>query len=252
QNLPIVHPSLQLDPQGLVSKQAENGEDQLLDMKQKIQILSDETAHALKHNVYKNYSQFIETAKEISILEGEMYQLSHILTEEKSLMSSMMEMSLVSDKAIVEQPKEQTQENPEEDTRKNLAFLLEKVEGCSSVTEVPGRHLIHNGDLAELDAESFTQIQKVHAFLLNDSLMIATWLPNSPTYDIHPRGEIQRGPVRYRFQGLYELDSLAIVNVRDAGPIKNAFKILMFPDAKMYQADGAKAKHHINKVVRPP
>ncbi|XP_076087158.1 exocyst complex component 8-like [Mytilus galloprovincialis] len=220
------------NPDHFVSKQAENGEDQLLDMKQKIQILSDETAHALKHNVYKNYSQFIETAKEISILEGEMYQLSHILTEEKSLMSSMMEMSLVSDKAIVEQPKEQSQENPEEDTRKNLAFLLEKVEGCSSVTEVPGRHLIHNGDLAELDAESFTQIQKVHAFLLNDSLMIATWLPN------------RRGPVRYRFQGLYELDSLAIVNVRDAGPIKNAFKILMFPDAKMYQADGAKAKRH--------
>ncbi|CAG2257463.1 EXOC8 [Mytilus edulis] len=217
------------DPDHFVSKQAENGEDQLLIMKQKIQILSDETAHALKHNVYKNYSQFIETAKEIS---REMYQLSHILTEEKSLMSSMMEMSLVSDKAIVEQPKEQTQENPEEDTRKNLAFLLEKVEGCSSVTEVPGRHLIHNGDLAELDAESFTQIQKVHAFLLNDSLMIATWLPN------------RRGPVRYRFQGLYELDSLAIVNVRDAGPIKNAFKILMFPDAKMYQADGAKAKRH--------
>ncbi|XP_052083418.1 exocyst complex component 8-like [Mytilus californianus] len=220
------------DPDHFVSKQTEGGEDQLLDMKQKVQILSDETAHALKHNVYKNYSQFIETAKEISILEGEMYQLSHILTEEKSLMSSMMEMSLVSDKAIVEQPKEQTQENPEEDTRKNLAFLLEKVEGCSSVTEVPGRHLIHNGDLAELDAESFTQIQKVHAFLLNDSLMIATWLPN------------RRGPVRYRFQGLYELDSLAIVNVRDAGPIKNAFKILMFPDAKMYQADGAKAKRH--------
>ncbi|CAG2203440.1 EXOC8 [Mytilus edulis] len=98
--------------------------------------------------------------------------------------------------------------------------------------DVTRRHLIHNGDLAELDAESFTQIQKVHAFLLNDSLMIATWLPN------------RRGPVRYRFQGLYELDSLAIVNVRDAGPIKNAFKILMFPDAKMYQADGAKAKRH--------
>ena len=218
------------DPDHFVSKQTEAGEEQLLNTKQKIHILSDETAHALKQNVYRNYSQFIETAKEISILEGEMYQLSHILTEEKSLMSTMMEMSLVSDKAIVEQPKEQDKENPEDDTRKNLAFLLEKVEGCSSVTEVPGRHLVHNGDLAELDAESFTQIQKVHAFLLNDSLMIATWLPN------------RRGPVRYRFQGLYELDSLAIVNVRDAGPIKNAFKILMFPDAKMYQADGTKAK----------
>jgi hypothetical protein len=52
----------------------------------------------------------------------------------------------------------------------------------------------------------------------------------------------RHGPVRYRFQGLYELDSLAVVNVRDAGPIKNAFKILMFPETRMYQADSAKSK----------
>jgi hypothetical protein len=38
------------------------------------------------------------------------------------------------------------------------------------------------------------------------------------------------------------LFNVKLVNVRDAGPIKNAFKILMFPDAKMYQADGTKAK----------
>ena len=61
-----------------------------------------------------------------------MYQLSHTLTEQKSLMTSMMEMSLVSDKAIVEEAKEPEQEvNLEEETRRNLAFLLEKVEGCS-------------------------------------------------------------------------------------------------------------------------
>ena len=52
----------------------------------------------------------------------------------------------------------------------------------------------------------------------------------------------RRGPMRYRFQGLYELDSLAVVNVRDAGPVKNAFKILMFPETRMYQADSAKSK----------
>ncbi|XP_062614087.1 exocyst complex component 8-like [Saccostrea cucullata] len=219
------------DPDNFVSKLSQNGEEELLTMKQKVQILADETAHSLKKNVYKNYSQFIETAKEISILEGEMYQLSHMLTEQKSLMSSMMEMSLVSDRAIVEEPTvKEEDENPEEETRKNLAFLLEKVEGCSSVTEVPGRQLIHNGDLVELDPESLTAVQKVHCFLLNDSLMIASWLPN------------RRGPVRYRFQGLYELDSLAVVNVRDAGPNKNAFKILMFPDSKMYQADSSKSK----------
>lgn len=45
---------------------SQDGEDMLLETKQNVQILADETAQALKKNVYKNYSQFIETAKEIS------------------------------------------------------------------------------------------------------------------------------------------------------------------------------------------
>lgn len=51
-----------------------------------------------------------------------------------------------------------------------------------------------------------------------------------------------RGPVKYRFQTLYELDSLAVVNARDVGQCKNAFKILMFPDTRMFQAENPKSK----------
>ena len=39
-----------------------------------IQTLSDDTNNQLKKNVYQNYSQFIETAKEISHLETDMYR----------------------------------------------------------------------------------------------------------------------------------------------------------------------------------
>ena len=52
----------------------------------------------------------------------------------------------------------------------------------------------------------------------------------------------RRGPVKYRFQSLYELDNLAVVNAKDVGQCKNAFKILMFPDTRMYQAENPKAK----------
>ena len=48
--------------------------------------------------------------------------------------------------------------------------------------------------------------------------------------------------MKYKFQTLYELDSLAVVNARDVGPCKNAFKILMFPDTRMFQADNPKTK----------
>lgn len=46
-----------------------------------------------------------------------------------------------------------------------------------SVTEVPGRQLVHDADLVEMDPETFVQMQRVHAFLLSDSLMMATWVP---------------------------------------------------------------------------
>lgn len=42
------------------------GGQELQQEKVKIQALSDETANSLKKNVYQNYMQFIETAKEIS------------------------------------------------------------------------------------------------------------------------------------------------------------------------------------------
>ncbi len=82
----------------------------------------------------------------------------------------------------------------------------------------------------ELDTDTFSEVQRVHAYLLNDSLVITTFVPN------------RRGPVRYKYQALYELDSLAVVNVRDVGPVKNAFKILMFPDQRIYRADNSKIK----------
>jgi hypothetical protein len=50
------------------------GGEEVLAHRKLIQDLSDETSTQLKHNVYQNYSQFIETAKEISHLESDMYR----------------------------------------------------------------------------------------------------------------------------------------------------------------------------------
>jgi len=48
--------------------------------------------------------------------------------------------------------------------------------------------------------------------------------------------------VRYKFHTLYELDNLAVVNVKDTNVVKNAFKLLMFPDTRLFQAESPKAK----------
>jgi len=49
-----------------VVKKTHGSIDALVNLRQKVGLLQDETAVALKKNVYENYHQFIETAKEIS------------------------------------------------------------------------------------------------------------------------------------------------------------------------------------------
>ena len=71
-----------------------------------------------------------------------------------------------------------------EEGRKKLFDLLEKVEGCSHVTDVPTRYVLHDGDLVEMDISENTALHRVHGYLMNDGFMVATWLPN------------RRGPVR--------------------------------------------------------
>ena len=49
-----------------VNTLAVEGDDGLLEGRQKLQALGDETKRALKRNVYENYLKFIDAAKEIS------------------------------------------------------------------------------------------------------------------------------------------------------------------------------------------
>lgn len=77
-------------------------------------------------------------------LESEMYQLSHLLTEQRSLIVSLLENSVLGDKAPglrgVEKPETSSKFKTEvainlnvdnQEGRKRLTALLEKVEGCA-------------------------------------------------------------------------------------------------------------------------
>ncbi|KAF7254446.1 Exocyst complex component 8 [Varanus komodoensis] len=235
--------------------QQSDGDRDLQEHRQRIQALSEETAQSLKRNVYQNYRQFIETAREISYLESEMYQLSHILTEQKGIMEAvtqalLQQASAADDSALggARRAAADPHTNPflplsakdssanEEGRHRTLTTLLEKVEGCQDLLpESPGKYLVYNGDLVEYDADHMVHIQKVHAFLMNDCLLVATWLPN------------RRGT--YRYDALYPLDGLAVVNVKDNPPMKDMFKLLMFPESRIFQAENAKIKKEWLEVL---
>ncbi|XP_017888870.1 exocyst complex component 8 isoform X2 [Ceratina calcarata] len=212
------------------------GADELRHQRAKIQELANNTSAQLKRNVYQNYMQFIETAKEISHLESEMYQLSQLLSEQRSLLSTLG--SARTTGVLFEDLSESQLESvndstaKEEEQKQKLVQLLENVEGAMSLAETPGRVCLHEGSLLELDSLEGTPLKRVHAYLFNDILMIASWLTNGG----------RRGPTRYKMQAVYNLESLAIVNVRDLGTVKLAFKLLAFSDTRLFQCATATSK----------
>lgn len=193
--------------------------------KKRVQGLADRTAMQLKQNVFKNYVLFIDSSKEISSLEAEMYQLNHNLLEQQELTHSLQTLSIMETKSRM-----QEMESAEKQEQHSISVLLETVEGGAIVTEVPDRYLVHSGQLYELDRETYIELGEVRAFLLNDSLMTAA--------SIFKR----RGPVKFRFQALFELENMAIVDVKDTDSLQFSFKILMFPDSHLYQAESEEDK----------
>ncbi|XP_018562650.1 exocyst complex component 8 [Anoplophora glabripennis] len=201
------------------------GGSELQNLRKKIQALSEETSNNLKRNVYQNYVQFIDTAKEISHLESEMYQLSHLLSEQKSLLGALSTTSILEDSAPINIERENKvgEKDIEEENKQKIAGILEKVEGCKELLEVPGRTFLYEGDLLEIDPTENTALKTVHVYLFTDGFMITTRNPNS------------RGLMKYVYEVMYDLSSLAVVNVRDLGNVKHAFKLLIFPDTRVFQ-----------------
>jgi len=64
-----------------------------------------------------------------------MYQLSHLLSEQRDLLSNLLDTSVVGSRAVVvdkeKQPQSEESKNAsEEEQRRKLASIIEKVEGC--------------------------------------------------------------------------------------------------------------------------
>ncbi|CAG9104216.1 unnamed protein product [Plutella xylostella] len=210
------------------------GGEELQQQKDKIKTLADETARALKKNVYENYMQFIETSTEISHLEAEMYKLSRLLSEQRTVLTTLSHATILgNDNTVSRESLDNTDQEAlkaEEQRKNKLNQITEKVEECMNLLDVPDRSLLHEGDLLEIDAEENTALQRMHAYLFTDCLMLTSWITN------------RRGPSRYKFQQSYPISAIAVVNVRDLGNVKQAFKVLAFPDTRVFQCNSFASK----------
>jgi len=215
-----------------------------------IQNNADETNAQLKKNVYKNYQLFIDTSKEIAFLKKENSHMSKMLTEQTALLDQIMSISIGGSKTGLTQTekKEALEKIKEERERKMLASisksalngplptlefrsLIDYIDGGSGILENKLNSLVyHEGELLELDdANDYKEIGPVYLILLNDSLIITT-----------PLNKFQQttasGNRKYKFHSIIDLESIAVVNVKDRSfrKYESAFKILMSATTKVF------------------
>lgn len=114
----------------------------------------------------------------ISDLESEMYQLSHLLTEQKTLLGALYNTSILGDDTPAVTETDTTKKNSEEKEaemkRQKLVSIIEKVEGCPDLLNMPNVVFLHEGFFSELDILENTPLRTVCGFLFSDGLMLAT------------------------------------------------------------------------------
>ncbi|KAG4076121.1 hypothetical protein HA402_011467 [Bradysia odoriphaga] len=191
------------------------GGSELQHRKSKIQNFSDQTSTQLKKHVYANYMQFIETAKEISHLESEMYQLSHLLIEQRNILATLKEESLNDQKNVIGNDDEPV--NEEEQNKKAIQTVKDSMKNYTD--SLDNKTLLHEGGVIELDPDSYRPICRVYLFLLNDLLIIAK----------------VKHDKKLEFSTQYASSKIAVINIRDLDGVKNAINIITPDGAKIFQ-----------------
>lgn len=178
----------------------------------------------LKRKVFENYTQFVETAKEISHLESEMYQLSHLLVDQRSLIEKIKEETTLLDdqKNIIAEA--DNNETEQDQNKKALAIIQNALIGYSKNLE--DKIFLHEGSLIELDLNDYRPICRAHLFLFNDILIVA---------------KIKHDK-KLEFMSEYETKKLAVVNIKELTGVKNAINIITNEGNRIFQTINAAAR----------
>ncbi|SPP89575.1 exocyst complex component 8 [Drosophila guanche] len=200
------------------------GGSDLQQRKNEIEAYNETTAATLKQTCKNNYMEFIQTAKEISHLESEMYQLSHILIEQRNILAIMTDGKTASRlKADSVEAESSTAVDDVQNSHATRA-VKEMVQGFNGNLE--GKTFLNEGALIELDANDYRPIQRVFFFLFNDVLIVCK----------------VKHDKRLDFLKEYDPKKIAVINIKDLDGVKNAINIITPDGSKIYQSITAAGK----------
>jgi hypothetical protein len=144
----------------------------IIDTKDKLNRCAQQTSEEIKQSVYKNYTNFMETAKEVGHLEGKMSQLRQSLDEQRKLLYLFNNLNANKINSVADSSKQSVDMDFKLQQKSSLAILLEQVEGCGLITQKPARNLLFHSDLEALHLDDYSVSHKLHAYLLSDALLL--------------------------------------------------------------------------------
>ena len=227
----------------------------IADTKEKLSRTAQQTAEEIKQSVYKNYANFMETAKEVGHLEGKMSQMRLSLDEQRKLLSLFKNLNINSQQTPLDSTR--TSESPSKPAKSSLSLLLEQVEGCGLVVQKSDRNLLYHSDLEALHLDDYSVSHKLHAYLLSDALLLT--LPqrkrsksnfnasSSSVLSSAAQSEKRDGTsashtYQFKFQAFYELAEIKIMNIDDSKEVRNSFQLLKFPESLAFRCGNAHTK----------
>lgn len=98
-----------------------------------------------------------------------MYELSHILIDQKNILTTLREELLLDQKNVIEE--HDPEDDEERQSKKAIMVINESLVGFDGILD--GKFFINEGGLIELDSSDYRPIVRVHLFLFNDTLIIA-------------------------------------------------------------------------------
>lgn len=150
-----------------------------------------------------------------------MYQLSHILFEQRNLLSSLREGT--GNKKDFEEEAETELDDP----RSNQAIQTIKQIVTGFNGSLDGKFFLNEGALIELDSNDYRPIQRVHFFLFNDILLVCKL-----KYD-----------KKLEYLTQYDPRKIAVINIKDLDGVKNAINIITPDGSKIFQSIKMEAKN---------
>lgn len=151
-----------------------------------------------------------------------MYQLSHILFEQRNLLSSLSE-GVGNRKDFHEEDTEAESDDP----RSTQAILTIKQIVTAFNGNLEGKIFLNEGALIELDSNDYRPIQRVHFFLFNDILLVCKLKHDK----------------KLEYLTQYDPRKIAVINIKDLDGVKNAINIITPDGSKIFQSIKVEAKN---------